>query len=95
MARMEQSVLHAHTSSSAGSSSSIEKQVLACGAQAASVYHEQEGPCYYVQHFKMHLHPKRIVEENNLPSKGQIRHILVAAYINSSATGALQLFPRV
>ena len=62
---------------------------------AATVRNEQEGPHYYVQHFKMHLHPKRIVEENDLPLEGQTHYILVGAYMNSSATGALQLFPRM
>ena len=65
------------------------KQVLSCGAQAAAYHQEQGGPCHYVQHFKMHLHPKRIVEENNLPLEGQTHHIVGGAYITLSTTGAL------
>ena len=52
---------------------------------AAAARNEKEGPHYYVQHFKMHLHPKRIVEENNLPLEGQTYHIIVGTYMNSSA----------
>jgi hypothetical protein len=51
---------------------------LACGAQAVSEYQkmDEHNESYYVEHFKMHLHPKRIIKQNHLPLKGSVLRII-------------------
>lgn len=50
-----------------------EGNLLACGAEAASrdkVMEAEENGWYYVEHFKMHLHPAEVLKTNNLRLKG-------------------------
>lgn len=50
-------------------------QLLCCGAEARLRHQEVPGEdCDYVEHFKMHLHPKKIAKNNNLPLQGDRSH---------------------
>ena len=46
-------------------------QLIECGAKAADLQQENDGKWFYVEHFKMHLHPERIRRGNSLPLNGQ------------------------
>jgi len=54
-------------------------QLLACGARAASQYQrmDEDNDWHYVEHFKMHLHPTRIVRQNELPLKDLPQNVTI------------------
>ena len=47
---------------------------------------DEENDWYYVEHFKMHLHPRRIVEQNELPLKGEACTHLAPARFRQNTT---------